>query len=207
MTIGLLPREYYLASDVVSLAKDLIGKYIRSATNNSYCMAMITETEAYRAPEDRASHAFGNRRTARTEVMFGNGGHAYIYLNYGLHHLFNVVTGPPGTAHAILIRAVIPVENGELMVQRRKESGFRGKERDLFNGPGKLSFAMGISTAQNGADLCNPLSPIVLLDGALRIPEEQIMAGPRIGIEYAKEWAEMPWRFQLKETDLSGPVL
>ena len=119
----MLPAHFYTRPDVVQVAKDLLGKYLVTNFEGQVTSGKIVETEAYRAPDDRASHAFGNRRTARTEVMFAEGGHAYVYLCYGIHHLFNVVTGPSEMAHAVLVRAVQPVDNVELMLARRLTAG------------------------------------------------------------------------------------
>ena len=105
-----LPRSYYLSEDVLFLAKDLLGKILVTNIDDNSCSGIIVETEAYRAPDDRACHAFNNLRTKRTEVMFAEGGHAYIYLCYGMHHLTNIVTGPKDTAHAVLIRAIEPID-------------------------------------------------------------------------------------------------
>jgi DNA-3-methyladenine glycosylase len=114
-----LPADFYLRTDVVQIARELLGKVLVTAFDGHRTAARISETEAYRAPDDRASHAFGNRRTARTEVMFQPGGRAYIYLCYGIHHLFNVVTAPADVAHAVLVRAAEPLEGEAIMRERR----------------------------------------------------------------------------------------
>lgn len=193
-----LTRSYFLNPDVVFLARDLLGKIIRTDFNGAICTGMITETEAYRAPEDKASHAYKNKRTKRTEVLFGPGGYAYVYLNYGIHHLFNLVTGPEGMAHAVLIRGIVPINNIEIQMKRRKKPVNKGPMVQLFNGPGKLSQALGITTLHTGLDLCDTHCPIQILDAGIIYHDAQIWAGPRIGIDYAEEWASVPWRFMVK---------
>jgi DNA-3-methyladenine glycosylase len=148
----------------------------------------IVEAEAYRGPEDRAAHSFGGRRTARTEVMFGPPGHAYVFLVYGLHWHFNVVTTASGAPHAVLIRAVEPLAGVELMAQRR---GLSPSHRDLTNGPGKLCTAFGIDRAAYGADLTQ--QPLFLCDPGATRP--RVARSPRIGVDYAGEWAARLWRF------------
>lgn len=194
----LLPKSFFLTPDVVSLARQLIGKMIRTEMNGQETTAMITETEAYQAPEDKASHAFNFRRTKRTQTMFLPGGHAYVYLNYGIHHLFNVVTGPEGLPHAILIRAILPVENQKLQCERRKLKSFNWHSGD-FNGPGKISQALGITTQLDAVDLTKEKSPIQLLDAGIWINPDSILARPRIGIPYAEEYVDKPWRFTLDQ--------
>ena len=134
----LLDPSYFLEEDVVFIARDLLGKEILANIDGLICRARITETEAYRAPDDRACHAYENRRTPRTETMFAEGGTAYLYLCYGIHHLFNVVTGPADVAHAVLIRAVEPLENEALMLQRR---GLKKLTPALTAGPGRWTKA------------------------------------------------------------------
>ena len=193
----MLPLQFYTRADVVQVAKDLLGKYLVTNFDGQMTAGKIVETEAYRAPDDRACHAFGNRRTARTEVMFAEGGHAYVYLCYGIHHLFNVVTGPADMAHAVLIRAVRPIDNVKLMLARRKMERL---ERRLTAGPGALTEALGILTAHTGLSLLDPTGPIWLEDRGEVVSEENIVASPRVGVAYAKECAEWPWRFRIKDS-------
>lgn len=204
-----LSLEFYTRADVVQIARDLLGKVLVTEFEGLHTAGRITETEAYRAPDDRASHAFGNRRTARTEVMFQEGGRAYIYVCYGIHHLFNVVTAPEGAAHAVLIRAVEPVEGTEIMFRRRNflqnKSGQLYK-RTTFNvqratvGPGALAQAFGLTTKWTGQLFSEPNSPIWIEDRGEEILENEIAAGKRIGVDYAGECAEWPWRFWLKNS-------
>ncbi|MCL4113881.1 UNVERIFIED_CONTAM: hypothetical protein GTU68_028218 [Idotea baltica] len=180
-----LPKSYYQSSNVLALARDLLGKTIVTQFEGSRTSARIVETEAYRAPEDRGSHAFGNKRTPRTETMFEEGGIAYIYLCYGMHHLCNVVTGPQESAHAVLIRAVEPIDGIEVMSDR--------------NGPGKWTSAMGITTLYNGVNYWEENSPIRIYEGE-SIDSDNIVAGPRVGIKYAQAWAHIPWRYTIRDS-------
>lgn len=152
-------------------------------------------------PEDKASHAYNNRLTHRTKTMFEQGGRAYIYLVYGFHHMFNVVTGPEGVPHAILIRAVEPFENMEIMLERR---AYKKAEPDLTNGPGKLSQALGISTRLNGIDLTCAQAQIHICENGFNCDDSDIIASPRVGIDYAEEYILKPWRFRLKGNPWAG---
>ncbi len=151
---------------------------------------MITETEAYGGVSDRASHSYGGRRTQRNEPMYHEGGIAYVYLCYGIHHLFNVVTGPKGTPTAVLIRSLAPLDGVEVMLRRRRK---KEVHPSLTAGPGSLSQALGITTRFSGIQLSAP--PIWIEDRGIGIPSVQIAAGPRIGVAYAGEDAQLPWRF------------
>lgn len=185
----------YQSEDVLGLARQLLGKTLVTSIDGKICGGIIAETEAYRAPDDRACHAYGNKITPRTQTMFGRGGTAYIYLCYGIHHLFNVVTGPEGTAHAVLIRALIPQEGIEFMLERRKHKQLNYK---LTRGPGALSVALGIHTKMNGTHLLTSNSAIRILNTGLHLSTEDISQSPRIGVGYAGESALLPWRFYVK---------
>jgi DNA-3-methyladenine glycosylase len=182
-----LPREFYTRSSAVSIAQELLGKTLLSAIGGTITGGMIIETEAYEGPHDRACHAYQNRRTPRTEVMFGMGGHAYVYLCYGMHCLFNIVTGPQETAHAVLIRALLPEEGIEEMSKRRN------KMTNLTSGPGTVCQALGITRRHSGSDLLQ--GPIWVEDRGFTV--QTIEASPRIGIDYAGADALLPWRFTL----------
>jgi DNA-3-methyladenine glycosylase len=189
-----LSAEFYINPDVVTLARTLLGKILVTEFDGLRTSGYITETEAYRAPEDQASHARNNRRTARTEVMFWQGGHVYVYLCYGVHHLFNVVTGPADDAHAVLIRAIKPLEGADTMHLRR---GRRPKNTSAaIVGPGIVSQALGLHTRLSGQYMPAPGSPVWVED-APPVPDENILAGKRVGIAYAGAWADVPWRFQI----------
>jgi DNA-3-methyladenine glycosylase len=192
-----LEKSFYIREDVVSLSQELLGKYLVTQFEGAQTVGKIVETEAYRAPDDKASHAYGNRRTARTEVMFAEGGVAYVYLCYGIHHLFNVVTGPEGTAHAVLIRAIEPVEQTAVMLRRR---GMDRVKPQLTAGPGVMSKALGITTAFTGQSLMTDESPIWIEDRGDNLPPEAILASPRVGIDYAEECAAWNWRFRIKNS-------
>lgn len=189
----ILPLSFYQDSDVVKIAKKLLGKYLLTKIgNNPVTGGMIIETEAYAGPEDKASHAYGNRRTKRTEVMFHKGGVAYVYLCYGIHSLFNVVTNQEGTPHAVLIRAIRPEIGIETMLKRRGKTKL---DNTLTNGPGSLAKALGIGLKHNGVKLNSP--PIWIEDRGVHVQKKQIEESPRIGIDFAKEHALLDWRFRL----------
>lgn len=197
-----LPLEFFMRTDVVQIARELLGKVLVTEFEGKRTAGRITETEAYRAPDDRACHAYGNRRTARTEVMFQEAGHAYIYLCYGIHHLFNVVTAPQDQAHAILIRAIEPLEGQEVMKARRKSIQSTGHSANvrLTTGPGALAQAMGLSTDLSGQNLLAPDSPVWIEDRGMVVSADEIGAGPRIGVDFAGECAAWHWRFWLKNS-------
>lgn len=179
--------------DVVGLSRDLIGKKLVSCFDGQRTSGIIVETEAYLGSIDRASHAYGMRRTPRTEVMYGEGGLAYVYLCYGIHYLFNVVVSPKEVPHAILVRALEPVEGVELMLQRCKKPAL---ERSLAAGPGNLSRALGLTTRHTGLRLTRS-SSIWIEENGPEIAPDQITACTRVGVGYAGEDALLPYRFLL----------
>ncbi|PYS57130.1 MAG: DNA-3-methyladenine glycosylase [Acidobacteria bacterium] len=188
-----LPREFYTRSDVLEVARDLLGKKLVVPNRNGVRVAgVIIETEAYRGPEDKASHAYNGRRTRRTETMYGVGGTAYVYFVYGMYHQFNVVTNVEDVPHAILVRAVEPVEGLDI-IRRRRPGRF---EHELTSGPGRLCIAMGIDRKLDKAEL---LGDRVWIEEAASISPRQIARGPRIGIDYAEEWVKKPWRFWIRD--------
>jgi len=188
-----LPREFYTRSDVLEVARGLLGKkLVVHHRNGLRGGGFIVETEAYHGPEDRASHAYNGRRTNRTETMYGIGGTAYVYFVYGMYNQFNVVTNAEGVPHAILVRAVEPVEG--LDVIRRRRHG--RSEYELTSGPGRLCLALGIDRKLDKADL---LGDRVWIEEGVSISPRQISRGPRIGIDYAEEWIKKPWRFWIKD--------
>jgi len=190
-----LPGSYYQSLEVTKLAKDLLGKYLVTEIDGHHCSGIIIETEAYRGPDDRACHAYNNRRTPRTEVMYETGGVAYIYICYGMHHLMNVVTGPKDNAHAVLIRALEPTEGIEVMAARRH---MKGTDIRLTKGPGALSLAMGLTSELSGTSLISSFTRVWIEDRGLKISAQEICSGPRIGVESAGEAAMWPWRFFVK---------
>lgn len=191
----LIDREYYLNPDVVGLAKSLLGKIIVSKVDNHITSGVIIETEAYKAPEDRASHAFNNRRTPRTSTMFMEGGHAYVYICYGIHHLFNVITAVEGIPHAVLIRALEPLDGLDHMLIRRKMSALN---YTITKGPGSLSQALGITQNLNATKLYDRKSPIQLFESNQKYSDSQIGISKRIGVESSGESASLPYRFYVK---------
>jgi DNA-3-methyladenine glycosylase len=188
-----LAREFYIRPNVLQVARELLGKLlVVPAKNDKRVSGKIVEVEAYRGPQDRAAHSYGGRRTRRTEPMYGIGGTAYVFFVYGMYSQFNVVTNVAETPHAVLIRAVEPIEGIELMRKRRGGQ----PDHNLTSGPGKLCIALGIDRALDGANL---LGNRVWLEEAEKIPRARIMSGPRIGIDYAAEWKDKPWRFWVKD--------
>jgi DNA-3-methyladenine glycosylase len=188
-----LPREFYTRPNVLALARELLGKLLVVPTQDGRRVSgIIVETEAYRGPRDRASHAYGGRRTSRTETMYQMGGTAYVYFVYGMYYQFNVVTNVEDIPHAVLVRALEPVEGIEIIKRRRRVQ----PDHNLTNGPGKLCIALGIDGKLDRADL---LGDRVWLEDAEKTPRSRIVSGPRIGIDYAAEWVDKPWRFWLKD--------
>lgn len=185
-----LPESFYLSEDVLSIAKALLGKILISNSNGIICSGRIVETEAYLGVIDKASHAFGGRRTARTETMYHKGGVAYVYLCYGIHHLINVVTGPENIPHAVLIRGIEPLEGKEMMMARVQRKKWDNK---IGSGPGNLTKALGITTLHNGVSYLGDEIMIVQDDHVYA--DDCIKATPRIGVDYAGEDALKPYRF------------
>jgi DNA-3-methyladenine glycosylase len=190
----LLSLDFYRRTDVVGIARELLGKHLLTSIDGVVCGGMITETEAYAGITDRASHAFGGRRTSRTEVMFMDGGTAYVYLCYGIHSLFNVVTNVDGVPEAVLIRA-IQADTGIAMIGERLRPGktFSSIPYNLTNGPGKVAKALGIHYSHSGISLLG--QTIRIEDRGIVLEENSILSGPRIGVEYAGNDALLPYRF------------
>lgn len=183
-----LSKAFYLRDDVVQMARDLIGKYLFTQFDGCVTGGRIVETEAYSGRYDKACHAF-LKRTKRTEIMYEDGGIAYIYLCYGIHHLFNIVTNTEGLADAILIRAVEPTTGLEKMTERRGTD----KHKVLTKGPGALGQAMGFHKSQTGTSLYNSNDMWIANDPNAATPE--IVTDRRVGVDYAQEDALLPWRF------------
>lgn len=185
-----LERDFYLREDVAEVSRDLIGKVLCTRIGGAFTAGMITETEAYSGRNDRACHANNGLRTNRTEVMYRRGGTAYVYLCYGIHHLFNVVTNQEERADAVLVRAVKPLEGLDTMLERR---GMGRREPALTAGPGRLTQALGITTDFYGADL---LGDTIWIENRQLLPTDtEITSDARVGVEYAGEHARRPWRF------------
>jgi DNA-3-methyladenine glycosylase len=191
-----LPRSFYLGGDVVAIARDLLGKVLVTRFDGTTTAGIICETEAYAGAGDRASHAYAGRRTRRNEVMYTEGGTAYVYLCYGIHHLFNVVTSPTDIPHAVLIRAIHPIDGIDLMRERRGTGA-----RLSTSGPGTLTQALGIRTSHNGTDLLS--DTIYMEDRSIVVPSGAVITGPRIGVDYAGADALLPYRFHFDPRKLA----
>ena len=188
----MLKASYYSNPDVVFLAKDLLGKTLCTRIGGVFTGGIITETEAYAGVTDKASHAYGDRRTKRTETMYGQGGTSYVYLCYGIHRLFNIVTNVKGIPHAVLVRAIYPTIGLDEILRRRGAK----LSPALCVGPGKVSQALGIDLIHNNLSLTG--NDIWIQDDGVTINPKDIQAGPRIGVDYAGEDAKLPYRFWVK---------
>jgi len=188
-----LPYGFYLQEDVVDLSIQLLGKQLYTLIDGELTGGTIVETEAYNGITDKASHAYGNRFTPRTSTMYEAGGVTYVYLCYGIHHLLNVVSGAKNNPQAVLIRAVEPVEGIEVMLARR---GMLQLGPRITAGPGSVAKAFGIDKKLNAKDLLG--DEIWIEDQGITIPSEQIVASPRVGVDYAEDHALLPWRFYVK---------
>ncbi len=198
-----LSQEFYIREDTLQIARELLGKILVVPSEQGARVAgMIVETEAYLGAEDKAAHSFGNRRTKRTETMFAVGGTVYIFFIYGMYFQFNVVVGAIDTPHAILIRTVEPLENIEIMRARRmaksRNAAAKMPDQNLTSGPGKLCIALGIDRSFNNESL---LEKRVWLEKGKEFSADTIVSGKRVGIDYAGEFAEKPWRFWIKNNE------
>ena len=199
MDYSKLPRSFYEREDVVEIAKELLGKILCTQIDGVFTSGMIVETEAYNGQSDKACHAFNHGKTERNKIMFGEGGFAYIYLCYGIHHLFNVVTNVSGMADAVLIRAIEPMDGVCHILTRRNKTKL---ERTVGGGPGIASKALGISTLHYGLDLVGDV--IWIENRGINISSNQILASPRVGVDYAGEDAQLPWRFRIKDNPFTS---
>ena len=185
---------FYNRSDVVNIARQLLGKVLVTQWDGVVTSGRIVETEAYRGITDRASHAWNGRRTRRTEVMYEDGGKGYIYLCYGIHHLFNVVTNIKETPHAVLVRAVEPLEGVSIMLQR---TGKKKPDRTLTSGPGNVSKALGLQVSHSGVSLLE--EGVFIADDGYLLKQKDIVTTTRIGVDYAGEDALLPYRFFIRD--------
>lgn len=188
-----LPKEFYRQRDVLIVAKALLGKILVTKWGGIETSGRIVEVEAYRGVRDKASHAYGGRRTARNEIMYAEGGVAYIYLCYGIHHLVNVVTHTRDTPHAVLIRALEPVNGIETMLRR---TGKKKADNTLTRGPGNVSKALGLHFSQSGWLLSS--RELFIADDGVSYTRKEMASSPRIGVDYAEEDALLPYRFYVK---------
>ena len=188
-----LPKNNYLGRDVVKMARNLLGKKLWTNFNNHLTAGIIVEVEAYCGATDAACHAFPDKKTPRTKIMYETGGLAYVYLVYGMHHLFNIVTNVEGKADAVLIRAIEPCEGEELMKVRRQR---QQRDKLLSGGPARLTQALGITVDDNKTNLQG--DKIWLTEGKI-YQDKNIVTSTRIGVEYAGEDALLEWRFHIKD--------
>ncbi len=188
-----LDNSFYARPDVVKIARELLGKVLVTEFDGKLTSGRIVEVEAYNGVVDRASHAYSGRRTRRTEVMYREGGTAYVYLIYGIHHLFNVVTNKQDIPHAVLVRGLEPLEGISTMLKR---AGKVRLDHSLTRGPGNLSRAMGLATLHTGYSLYE--GEIYIGDDGYRPRKTEIIATPRIGVDYAGADAALPYRFYVK---------
>ena len=185
-----LGDAFYLQEDPVIASRELLGKVLCTQIDGIYTSGIISETEAYAGVNDKGAHAYGGKRTERTRVLYEAGGKAYIYLCYGIHHLFNIVLSEAEVPHCILIRGVRPLQGEAAMLKRRKRPKV---DKKLSAGPGTLSQALGLHTRLSGTDLKGDV--IWIEDRGITVPDSEISVGPRIGIDYAGEDALLPYRF------------
>lgn len=196
-----LPLSFYFRNDVVKIAKELLGKVLVTNWNGEYTSGRIVETEAYAGETDKASHA-SKGKTARTEVMFKKGGTAYVYLCYGIHQMFNIVTNKEEYADAVLIRGVEPIDGIDIMLKR---TGKKKLDETLTRGPGNVGKAFGFHTSQCGLSLVS--DELFIADDGFKISKSMIVTSPRIGVDYAGTHAEWHYRFYLKGNKyVSGKV-
>lgn len=188
-----LSYSFYQQKNVVSIAVQLLGKQLFTLIEGKLVGGTIVETEAYNGVIDKASHAYGGRFTPRTSIMYEAGGVSYVYLCYGIHHLFNVVTGIKGSPHAVLIRGLEPIVGIDTMLMRRKMPTLASR---ITAGPGALAQALGIDRKLNAKDLLG--EEIWIEDNGISFKKEQITSSPRVGVAYAEDDALLPYRFYIK---------
>jgi DNA-3-methyladenine glycosylase len=190
-----LSREFFARKDTLRIARDLLGKLLVVPDSAGRRVSgMIVETEAYLGEIDKAAHSYGGRRTARNEITYAEGGHAYVFFVYGMYYQLNLVTGLTDDPHVVLIRAVKPSEGIETMRERRGPM----PDKNLTSGPGKLCIAFGIDRGLNGADLEGEQ---IWVEEHRYFKKSEIASGPRVGIDYAEEFVELPWRFWVKRNE------
>lgn len=195
-----LDTAFFRRTDTAAIARELLGQYLFArGTDGQLAGGRIVETEAYAGENDRANHGAGGRRTPRTEVMFEAGGVVYMYVCYGIHHMLNLVTGPAGRSDAVLIRALEPTHNTSILQARRS----RKLTRELAGGPGRLTHALAIDRSYNRLPLP---SEHLWLEAAPTPADNSILAGPRVGIDYAGADAELPYRFRIADSPWTSPA-
>ena len=188
-----LSLTFYQRDDVVLIARELLGKHVFTNINGELTGGIIIETEAYKGPDDRGSHAFNHRRTPRNEMMYNAGGVAYMYICYGIHDMLNIVTGSDNMSHAILIRAIQPTVGIDIMRERR---GIYNQDKRLCQGPGALAKALGLNKSHNGTDLLQ--DKIWIEDHGSGFTDDEVIASARVGMNFDGPYKTMPWRFYIK---------
>lgn len=201
MSAGKLEESFYSGNDPVPIAKALLGKVLCTNFDGVLTSGIIVETEAYNGRTDKACHSYIHGKTERTKIMFGRPGIAYVYLCYGIHHLFNVVTNAEDYADAVLIRGIEPLDGVDTILKRRGKSKL---ERSVGGGPGIVSQALGITTKNYGEDLHGDL--IWIENREITVSPSEIISSPRIGVDYAGEHAKLPWRFRIKGNKFTSPA-
>jgi len=187
-----LSESFYRRENTLQIGKELLGKLLVVPTaSGKRVSGMIVETEGYLGTDDKAAHGYGGRRTDRNEITYAPGGNVYVFFVYGMYFQLNIVTGEADSPHVILIRAVEPVEGIEIMRERRGAM----TDTNLTSGPGKLCIAFAIDRGLNGQHL---LGDKIWIEDHMPIADEDVESGPRIGIDYAEEFVEMPWRFWVR---------
>jgi len=199
MSAKRLNREFFVREDTLRIARELLGKLLVVPTpDGSRVSGMIVETEAYLGVIDKAAHSYGGRRTQRNEITYAEGGHVYVFFVYGMYFQLNLVTGVVDDPHVVLIRAVEPVEEVEIMRERRGEM----KDKNLTSGPGKLCIALGITRDLNGEDVTE--SDRIWVEEYKDFTKKEVAVGPRVGIDYAEEFAGLPWRFWVEGNEFAS---
>ena len=207
--MAILSQEFYLG-DTVDIARRLLGKYLVRRLDGETLVCRLTETEAYVGRCDKACHAYGYRRTARTDALFQPPGRAYVYLIYGMYDCLNIVTEPEGEPSAVLLRGAHAISGGAAMARLRygDKPMTAARQKNMLNGPGKLCRALGVTRAENRMDLTDGAGALFVCDSLAdaglpcpTLPRERICAGPRIGVDYAQEAKDFPWRFWLEKEE------
>jgi DNA-3-methyladenine glycosylase len=191
--LKILPNQFYGGNNVLQIARQLLGKIIVTQINGQLTSARIVETEAYIGITDKASHSYGGKRTQRNEHMYAPGGISYVYICYGMHHLFNVVTNSKDVPDAVLIRAAAPIAGVDIMLQRTRKLH---PDYTLTKGPGNMSKALGIAKTHSGISLQSAV--LFIADDGYKLPDEAIAASKRIGINSAGADALLPYRLYIR---------
>lgn len=193
-----LKKTFYTQADTLGIAQALLGKKLVTTFDGITTSGIICETEAYCGIEDRGCHAYNNRFTERTKVMYNEGGVSYVYICYGIHYLFNVVTHNAGEPHAILIRAIEPLEGIEFMLGRRKLQKY---SKNIGAGPGLVTQCLGITTKHNGLSL---MGQAIRICDAEPIDPKKIIASPRVGMNFSGLYKLIPWRFRIADSPFTS---